>query len=172
VTINRIDSTLKNGKTGYHVQCKNKNVDQNELSVRPIGFESGARDANFIIRGRVIRAQMDDFNNDGYPDLAVFICSDSSALYGTVFAFISEANKSISICALPDVQLNGKISMGYKGHDEFSLMEGYLLQKFPIYKPGDNKDSPSGGVRSILYQIGKNEEGGFKFNLVRSYDTQ
>lgn len=172
VVLNKIDSTLKNGKTGYRILCKNKSVDQNELSVKPIGFESGARDANFMIRGRVSKAVIDDLNNDGYPDLAVFIYSDSNAVYGTIFAFISEANKSMTICALPDVMLNGKISTGYKGHDQFSLLEGYLLQKFPVYKPGDDKDKPTGGFRSVLYQVGKNEGGGFKFNLVRFYDTQ
>lgn len=172
VVINKIDSTLKNGKTGYRIFCKNKSTDQNELSVKPIGFESGARDAVFMIRGRVARAQIDDLNNDGYPDLAVFIYSDSNAVYETMFGFISEANKSITVCALPDVMLNGKVNNGYKGHDEFSLLEGYVLQKFPIYKPEDDKDKPTGGIRSILYQIGKNETGGFKFNLVRSYDTQ
>ena len=172
VPINKIDSTLKNGKVGYHISCRNKNIDQNELTVKPIGFESGARDAAFIIRGRVTRALMDDLNNDGYPDLAVYIYSDSNAVYGTVFAFISEANKSITVCALPDVMLNGKVNTGYKGHDQFSLLEGYLLQKFPVYKSGDSKDKPTGGIRSILYQVGKNETGGFRFNLVRSYDTE
>jgi len=70
----------------------------------------------------------------------------------------------------------GKINTGYKGHDQFILMEGNLLQKFPIYKPGDDKDKPTGGTRVVLYQLTKTDSGGdngpnYKFNLVRTYDT-
>jgi hypothetical protein len=68
--------------------------------------------------------------------------------------------------------LDGKINTGYKGHDQFSLMESYLMQKFPIYKTGDEKDKPTGGTRTILWQLGRGEEGKFKFNKVRVYDTQ
>jgi hypothetical protein len=172
VVLEKVDSTLKIGKVGYRVECKNKKYDRNELTVRPVGFESAAREMNFYINGRVAKAQVDDLNSDGYPDLVLFIYSDSNAVYGTVYAFMSEANKSITPAVLPDVMLDGKVNGGYKGHDQFSLMEGYLLQKFPIYVAGDNKDKPTGGTRVLLYQLGKNESGGFKFNRVRTYDTK
>ncbi|HEX9508982.1 MAG TPA: hypothetical protein VF939_00770 [Puia sp.] len=127
---------------------------------------------SFGIRGRVAKAEIDDLNNDGFPDLVLYIYSDSNAVFGTVYAFLSEANKSINPCALPDVMLDGKVNTGYKGHDQFSLMESYLLQKFPIYKAGDDKDKPTGGTRAILYQLGRDADGKFKFNIVRFYDTR
>ena len=170
VLVNKIDSTLKNGKVGYHVICKNKNIDQNELTIRPVGFESGAREAGFMIRGRVTKAQIDDLNNDGYPDLVLYIYSDSNAIFGSVYAIISSGNKSMIPCTLPDAMINGKINTGYKGHDEFSLLEGYLMQKFPIYKPGDDKNKPTGGTRSVLYKMIP-DKGGFKFNLIRANDS-
>ncbi len=125
----------------------------------------------FMERGRVSLAQIDDLNRDGFPDLILYIFSDSNALFGTVYAFISEANKSFTACVLPDAMLDGKINMGYKGHDQFSLMEGFLMQRFPIYKPGDEKDKPSGGTRVLLYQLAK-VENGFKFDRVRAYETK
>jgi hypothetical protein len=170
-TFGKVDTTLKIGKAGYRVDCRNKNIDQNELTISPIGFDSEARKLNFMIRGRVARAEIDDLNSDGFPDLVLYIYSDSNAV-GTVYAFLSEGNKSVTPCALPDIMLNGKVNKGYKGHDQFSLMESYLQQKFPIYKTGDDKDKPTGGTRVILYQLTRNEEGsGFKFNVVRTYDT-
>jgi hypothetical protein len=168
----KIDTTLKTGKVGYRVDCKNKNIDQNQLTIRPVGFESGAREMSFGIRGRVAKTEIDDLNNDGFPDLILYIYSDSNSAFGTVYAFLSEANKSITPCALPDVMLDGKINTGYKGHDQFSLMESYLLQKFPIYRPGDDKDKPTGGIRSLLYQLVRGEDGKFKFSIVRFYDTK
>src|SRR6201991_5236475 len=89
----KIDSTLKIGKAGYRVDCRNKGVTQNPLSIKPVGFESGARDVSFTLKGRVASAQVDDLNRDGYPDLVLVIYSDSNASSGTVYGFISEANK-------------------------------------------------------------------------------
>jgi hypothetical protein len=171
VVFPKMDTTVKIGKTGYRVECKNKNYDQNQLSVRPVGFDNAAGEANFMIRGRVAKAEIDDLNSDGYPDLVLYVYSDSSAIFGTVWAFVSKANKSFTGCALPDPMLDGKINEGYKGHDQFSLMEGYLLEKFPIYKTGDDKDKPSGGTRVILYQLVPDEGARFKFLKVRTYDT-
>ncbi|HXO74857.1 MAG TPA: hypothetical protein VN824_06490 [Puia sp.] len=168
----KIDSTLKIGKAGYRVDCRNKSVTQNPLSIKPVGFESGARDVSFTLKGRVASAQVDDLNRDGYPDLVLFIYSDSSASSGTVYGFISEANKEIIPCVLPDASMNPKISTGYKGHDQFTLMEGTVVQRYPIYNKDDNKDKPTGGNRMVLYQLAKGESGSYKFNLIKSYDTK
>jgi len=172
VTFNKIDSTLKIGKAGYRVDCRNKSITQNPLSIKPVGFESGARDISFTLKGRVASAQIDDLNRDSYPDLILFIYTDSSATTETVYGFISDGNKEIVPCFVPDVAMNSKINTGYKGHDQFSLMEGTILQRFPIYKPGDDKDKPTGGNRLIFYQLAKGENGGWKFNMIRYSDTK
>jgi hypothetical protein len=172
ITFNRIDTTMKIGKAGYRVTCRNKSINDNPLSVRPIGMESDAREMNFPLKGRLASAQIDDLNSDGYPDLILYIYTDSNAVYGTVYAFISEANKTIAACFLPDASLDPKINHGYKGHDKFSMLEGTLLQQFPIYNPGDDKDKPTGGTRTLLYRLGKGDNGGCKFNRLRFYDTK
>lgn len=167
----KMDSTLKIGKAGYRVTCKNKKFDENELDVRPVGFDNEARPVSFMLRGRVAKAEIDDLNGDGYPDLVLYAYSDSNAIFGAVYAFISQANKSITGCALPDPMMDGKINEGYKGHDQFSLMQGFLQEKFPIYKAGDGQDHPTGGTRVILFQLVPNDSGGFKFQKVRNYDN-
>jgi hypothetical protein len=171
VILPKIDTTVKVGKVGYHVDCRNKKVEENDLQIRPMGFSSEVKPMEFMIRGRVAKAEIDDLNSDGYPDLVLYVYTDSSAVFGTVYAFVSKANKAVVGCFLPDPVMDGKINAGYKGHDTFSLMEGYLLEKFPIYKSGDDKDSPSGGTRVILYQLVPDEGDRFKFTKVRTYDT-
>jgi hypothetical protein len=168
----RYDSTLKMGRAWYRVICNNKSVDQNELTVRPIGFEKDAREMRFYIKGRVQKAEIDDLNNNGFPDIVVYMFSGLHGEYGNVFAFISEENKSIIPVGLPDANMNGKISEGYKGHDDFSLMEGTLMQKFPIYKAGDSTSNPTGGHRMVQYSLVGNGNGGYKFQMLRSYDTK
>jgi hypothetical protein len=168
----RFDSTLKMGRVGYRVICNNKTLDQNELDVRPIGFDKEARELKFYIKGRVAKAEIDDLNNNGYPDIVVYISSGAHGEFGNVFAFISMENKSIIAAAVPDATMNGKINEGYKGHDEFSLMEGTLMQKFPIYKAGDSTDHPTGGSRMVQYNLVGSENAGYKFKMLRSYDVK
>ncbi|HVS97500.1 MAG TPA: hypothetical protein VHE54_13495 [Puia sp.] len=171
VSFEKIDTTMKIAKTGYRLNCRNKDIAQNQLSIRPIGFESPANEnMNFPVRGRIAKAMVDDLNQDGVADLILFIYSDSAAIHGTVLAFISDGTKSIVPAGLPDVALDGKLNTGYKGHDHFSMLEGTLLQRFPIFKPAD-KDTPTGGSRVIQYQLSKVEGGGYKFAVLRSYDT-
>ena len=58
-----------------------------------------------------------------------------------------------------------------RGGDQFSMMEGTLLDKFPIFKAGDKDSLPTGGNRVVLYKVGRNEVGGYKFSILRFYDT-
>ena len=90
---NRIDSTLKMGKVGYKVTCNNKSKDQNEVKVKPVGFDNEAREMNFYIKGRITKAEIDDLNNDGFPDLIIYVFSGDNGEYGTAFAFVSQENK-------------------------------------------------------------------------------
>ena len=62
-----------------------------------------------------------------------------------------------------------KLSEGYKGHDEFTLMLGTLVRTFPVYKTGDT-DTPTGGKRVVQYKIMNDENGRMVFKVLRSYD--
>jgi len=168
---NRIDSTLKMGKVGYKVTCNNKSKDQNEVKVKPVGFDNEAREMNFYIKGRITKAEIDDLNNDGFPDLIIYVFSGDNGEYGTAFAFVSQENKSFTAFGLPDAMLDGKLKDGYKGHDEFMLLEGKLIRQFPLYKDGDDKDKPSGGKRFVQYSV-LPAGNGFQFKVARSYDIK
>ena len=169
---NRIDTVLKIGKVGYHVRCTNKNADKNELTIKPLGFDNSAHELDFYIKGKISRLDIDDLNNDSYPDLIIYLYTGIDGVFGTVYAFMSSENKSIMAVALPDAMLDGKIKDGYRGHDQFSLLEGLLMQEFPIYKPDDEKDKPTGGKRFVQYQVVSTGDGGFKFKIIRIYETK
>jgi hypothetical protein len=168
----RIDTVLKIGKVGYHVRCANKNADKNELTIKPLGFDNSAHELDFYIKGKISRLDIDDLNNDSYPDLIIYLYTGIDGVFGTVYAFMSSENKSIMAVALPDAMLDGKIKDGYRGHDQFSLLEGLLMQEFPIYKPDDEKDKPTGGKRFVQYQVVSTGDGGFKFKIIRIYETK
>ncbi len=167
----RIDSTLKIGRVGYRVNCNNKRAEQNELTIKLLGFDNSARDVKFYVKGRVVKGEIDDLNNDGFPDLILYLHSGINGEFGSVLAFVSEANKSVAPFGLPDPMLDGKIKDGYKGHDEFTLIEGQIMQKFPLYKPGDDPSKPTGGNRVVVYKVAS-ENGGYQFKMVRFYDLK
>ena len=66
---NKYDSTVKMGKAGYRVTCMNRSIDRNTLNIRPIGFKSETREASLELRGRVVSTEIDDLNNDGFPEI-------------------------------------------------------------------------------------------------------
>jgi len=169
---NRIDTTMKIGKAGYRVTCRNKNIIDNLVAIRPIGMDNEVRPIDLPLKGRISGTLVDDLNMDGYPDLLLFIFTDSNAVNGTIICLMSRENKSLVPCYLPDITYDPKVNKGYKGHDSFSLLEGNLIQRFPIFNAGDSTNKPTGGTRTLMYQVGKGENGGFKFNRLRFYDTK
>jgi hypothetical protein len=172
ITFNKIDTTMKIGKYGFEVNTRNRDIKSNKLSIKPLGYENPAdQTMNFPIRGRVSAVQVDDLNNDGIADLILFIYSDSAAIHGTVMALISDGDKSILPCPLTDPALEGRINTGYRGHDTFSMLEGTLLLRFPVYKPTDKDDQPTGGKRTVQFNVIRGESGGYKFNILRFYDS-
>jgi hypothetical protein len=169
--VKKTDTTLKIGKAGYRIICNNKDAERNEMDIKPIGFDKDAHESILFVKGRINRSEIDDLNNDGFPDLMIYTVSGPRGQYGNAYAIVSLANKSFTPVGLPDVELDAKYRDGYRGYDEFTLLEGTLMRKFPIYK-SDDKDKPTGGRRVIQYQMTGTENTGFKFKVLHSFDTQ
>ena len=167
----KFDTTVALDKIGYRVQCSNKNDDDNFVTIVPVGFKIDQRNVDFNIKGKVTKAAIDDLNEDGYLDLAIFIYSGPNNDIGTVIGISSVTNKSLVPIFLPDIYTDPKIRDGYKGHDEFSLMVGSLMRKFPLYLPNDAPDKPTGGKRTIQYKV-MSEQGRLMFKVQRMFDTK
>jgi hypothetical protein len=168
----RMDTTVTSGNTGYRVRCSNSKKDANEVNIKLIGFEKEARGMNIMLNGQMDIAMIDDFNADSYPDLLVIAYSGPNFQYGTAYAFASKENKSMLLFASKDIMLDGKLRPGYRGHDKFSLFEGSVIQKFPIYNQEDPDDKPTGGTRVIQYQMALSENGRGYFKMLRTYDQK
>ncbi|NVJ87128.1 MAG: hypothetical protein HWE15_12530 [Algoriphagus sp.] len=106
-----------------------------------------------LIGEQVVNAEVEDLDSDGSPELLVYTQSDGSGSYGQVYAFSVNNLKSMSQAYFPPTSENPKISQGYMGHDEFALVETYLVQRFPIYLDGDPNANPSGGIRQVSYKL-------------------
>jgi len=109
--------------------------------------------------GSISNVEIGDLNADGYPEIYVYINSVGSGSYGSLVAYASNRNKSLSEIYLPSLENNPEVSTGYMGHDEFTVGEGALLRRFPIYRDGDTNAKPTGGIRQIQYKLVAGEAG-------------
>jgi hypothetical protein len=166
---------MKYTTAGYRVYTSNKLADKNTITISLIGFSSKAqRDASFEIKGVVKGAAVDDFNNDGFPDLVIYLYTGKDAAKGTVIGIASENNESIRPIIFPDILDDAKLRTGYKGQDKFQLIEGTLLRSFPVYDADDTSSvlKPLNIVRNIQYRVVVGENGVLRFKAERSYETK
>ncbi|MEI7588214.1 MAG: hypothetical protein WCJ68_01880 [Chitinophagia bacterium] len=164
----KYDSTMKIGKAGYKVTCLNKSLESNIFNIRPIGFKSEAREVNLELKGRVQGAEVDDFNNDGFPDLVVYIIDKENRI--NIFSVTSKNNESLDPIYFPDIFNDMQLSKGYRGKDEFKLVEGVLFRKFPIYDADTAIKTPTNKVRQIMYRVVVGDQGYLKFKSFKNFD--
>ncbi|MEP6682895.1 MAG: hypothetical protein ABJA35_06530 [Parafilimonas sp.] len=166
--VKKIDTTVKLGDYGFHVECSNKDTSENMLTISPVGFRIQQNHAMFKVQGKVTKVVADDFNDDSYTDLVICVYNGD---IGSVVGISSSENKSIVPIYFPDIFLDPKIRDGYKGHDKFSALTGTLLRKFPVYLPTDTLNKPTGGTRTIQYQAVKDNDK-LSFKVLRSFDVK
>ena len=159
---NQIDKTkfskvLNLQDVGFNVSSIEKDG-INTLTVFTFGLKEREYNETFKIDGEeVIDAEVEDLNSDGSPELFVYTQSVGSGSYGNVYAFSVNNKKSMSEVYFQPTAENSKINKGYMGHDEFSLVENTLGQRFPIYKEGDTNAEPTGGTRQVSYKLVEGE---------------
>ena len=167
----KIDTLVQVGKSGYRVYTNNKGKEKNSISIKVIGFDSDARDLDFTIEGKIKFVAVDDFNNDGFPDLLLFVYKAPDFLKATVIGIASEENKSCSSIYFPDIKDDAKLSAGYNGNDEFTVIEGNIFRKFTIHNVSNLNASSTDTKRTIQYKMVKGDKG-YKFVVVRSYESK
>ncbi len=170
----RFDTTMKYTSAGYRVYATNKSSEKNNVTISLIGFSNKAqRDASFDIKGILKGAAVDDFNNDGFPDLVLEVYKGKDTEMGSIIAIASEKNESIRPIYFPDILDDAKLRSGYKGNDKFMLIEGTLMRSFPVFDTSDSSAiKPLGIVRHIQYRVFTAENNLLKFKVLRTYETK
>jgi hypothetical protein len=126
----------------------------NRLIVTPSGLEADNTPIEMDVSGIITRIELADINVDGSPELYVYGFDGKSQ---TLLAWSANRKKSLSQITLPD--LDAIQSEGYRGGDEFAVVEGILGRRFPIYPDAQPDSKPTGKVRQIQYQLHPGEAG-------------
>jgi len=111
----------------------------NKLRILPTGLKIDNSPIERGIDGVVTGAAIGDINVDGSPEIYVYIKAKDKV---SLIAYSANHNKSLSDIYLPPMTDNPKLTKGYRGHDEFMLVESIIAQRFPIYKDNDSDDKP------------------------------
>ena len=169
----RIDTTMKVGKAGYRINCLNKSGDKNAISINPVGFENEVRDFSFDFKGVLTGTEVDDLNKDGFPDLLLYVNTKDSLNKSTVIGISSQENKSVVPIVLPDILDDPRLRDGYRGSDQYMLLEGILMRTYPLFeKDANGVQQPTGKMRRLMYRVAAGEQGSLKFVVARFYDFQ
>jgi len=94
-----------------------------------------------------------DIDSNGFDEIYIITTSQGSGSYGSVLAFASNRDKSISQIHFPEIQKEDKRFQGYMGHDVFKIEEQKLVRIFPIYKDKDSNQNPTDGKRKLIYGL-------------------
>jgi hypothetical protein len=152
------DQTLSLQGIGFHVTSANTGS-LNRVRVQPKGLKGDNAAVEKAIEGTVGMAEVADLNVDGSPEIYVYVNSAGSGSYGSLVAYAANKKKSLSEIYLPPLQDDAKAAKGYLGHDEFRIVEGALVRRFPVYRDNDSNAKPTGGTRQIQYTLKAGEAG-------------
>lgn len=152
------DRMLEMQGVRFHVSCTNEGS-LNTLQIVPAGL---AIDNSAIVRtidGTVSSAEVADLDKNGSPEIYVSITSAGSGSYGSLVAYAGNRRKSLSEIYLPPLLEDKAAAKGYMGHDAFTVVDSFLIRRFPIYLDGDDNANPTGGMRQLQYQLAPGEAG-------------
>ncbi len=124
------------------------------LRIIPSGLKIDNSPIEREIDGTVTGADIGDINVDGSPEIYVYIKAKEK---GSLIAYSANNKKSLSEIYLPPITDDPKLTKGYRGHDEFMMVEGIVAQRFPLYKDNDTDAKPTGGWWQLQYKLVQGE---------------
>jgi hypothetical protein len=142
-----------------------------QLTIIPQGLSGVNEVVNKEIDGMVVGAEVADLNKDGFAEVYVYVSSAGSGSYGSLVAYSSNQNKSMTSIYLPELSDDKKSSQGYMGHDQFFVVESSLERRFPVYNKNDSNANPTGGTRKLIYKLVPGEAS-WQLKLINSLDIK
>jgi hypothetical protein len=108
------------------------------------------------VDGIVTGAEVADLNVDGSPEVYVYVRLTGPDAKGSVVAYVANNRKSLSMAFMAPLADTPGATDGYRGQDEFAVLEGALGRRFPIH---DESGAPTGRIRQLQYTLDAGETG-------------
>ena len=101
----------------------------------------------------VTEAVITDLDEDGFDELYLVCTSAGSGSYGSILAFSSNRDLSLSMINFPEIEKGDDRFSGYMGHDRFTFAGHRMTRGFPIYRGSDGNNKPTGGTAEVYYEL-------------------
>jgi len=128
----------------------------NTVTVSTTGLEIDNSAWSQEVDGIVTGAEAADLNVDGSPEVYVYVRSTGPDAKGSVVAYVANNRKSLSMAFMAPLSDTSGAADGYRGQDEFAVLEGVLGRRFPIH---DESGAPTGRMRQLQYTLNAGEAG-------------
>jgi len=125
----------------------------NEVTVTASGAEQTGEPQTAEVEGSIVDAEIEDLDANGFPEVYIYVTSDDDKKSGRLIAFASNNGKSITPIYLPPLEQVEGTTEGYRGGDELRVVENRLVQRWDVYKEGDEDGKPSGGTRQVQWRL-------------------
>jgi len=152
------DSTFELLGVRFHVAGASEGS-VSRLTITPSGLEIDNSPMTEEIDGTVTGAEVADLNVDQSPEVYVYVRSAGADARGSVVAYGANRKKSLSRIYLPPVTENAEAAKGYRGHDEFAVVENTPSHRFPVYRSTDKNGKAASGTRQLQYRSAPGEAG-------------
>lgn len=131
----------------------------NSVTITPTGLKIDNSPIRVEASGIVTGAEVGDINADGSPEVYIYIVEPTGDQRATLIAFSANKKKSLSQVYLPALEDDARNAKGYRGRDEFAVVEGIIARRFPIFPEDRSKTEPTGKMRQIQYKLVAGEAG-------------
>ncbi|MFM8656367.1 MAG: PliI family lysozyme inhibitor of I-type lysozyme [Chthoniobacterales bacterium] len=148
------DETVRSGDLSFHVVASDSEQGS-KVTVTPSGLKNSNDPQSVQGDGSLTETILEDLNGDNIPELFLVFTGEGSGSYGQVKAFSTNGGKVLTDIVIDEPKAADM--QGYMGHDEFEVVEGTFVRRFPVYKPGDTNAKPTGGWRQIQYKLKSGE---------------
>lgn len=101
-------------------------------------------------RGDLVRVWLDDIDDDGAPDVLVHTVDPDPNAYGYLDLFYLE-NDRYRVRSFPRLAMDQLA--GFRGRDVFAVREGRIYRSYPVFRPEDPDDRPTGGSREFVFDF-------------------
>lgn len=146
-------STLRLNDVMFTVSSPNT-LNHNTIKITPTGMKTHIDPIELPIDGLITGAEVADLNHDGYPEVYVYLNTANPKAYGSVLAYASNRNLSLTPICMPPIIENAAMAKGYDGRDEFAIVESRLMRRFPTSKINGEQR-----YRQIAYRLIAGEAG-------------
>jgi hypothetical protein len=152
------DQTLSAQGISFRVSSVNSGF-RNLVRIEPHGLRIDNTVIEKDVEGTVTGAEVADLNGDGSPEIYVYANSAGSGSQGSLIAYTTSKQKSLSEIYLPSLLDDPRTSTGYMGHDQFRVAGNTLVRRFPVYLGQDTNARPTGVIRQVQYYLVAGEAG-------------